>query len=203
MEASAISEAALRNVVKEHLPYMEVNHFRRCPKRLVPGQLKGNRFILRVRGVSPSAVPAAMESLQSRGFINYVGMQRFGKGGLRSDQLGLAYLQKNYERCVDLLLRQAGDDTVSLGPGRLPKWAEVFRRTHSADAALRRLPVEGVWAERRLLQSLKRRQELDGGTAGGTAGRMVGHGAPKKGGEGLDRSACNAANYMTIYYIHI
>ncbi|CAK9019441.1 unnamed protein product [Durusdinium trenchii] len=184
VEASAISEAALRNVVKEHLPYMEVNHFRRCPKRLVPGQLKGNRFILRVRGVSPSAVPAAMESLQSRGFINYVGMQRFGKGGLRSDQLGLAYLQKNYERCVDLLLRQAGDDTVSLGPGRLPKWAEVFRRTHSADAALRRLPVEGVWAERRLLQSLKRRQELDGGTAGGTAGRMVGHGAPKKGGEG-------------------
>ena len=161
MPASAVSEASLKAAVTS-LPYLAVSHFRLCRQRLVPGQLKGNRFIIRVRGVKASQVPEAMESLQTKGFINYVGMQRFGKGGLRSDQLGLAYLQKNYERCVDLLLRQAsqaGDQQE-----RLPKWAEAFRRTNSADAALRRLP-EGCWAERRLLQSLKKRQDLDGGTA--------------------------------------
>ena len=56
-----------------------------------------------------------MESLEKRGFINYVrkpvwvvddhahlldpaqvGMQRFGKGGVRSDLLGLAYLQAGW-----------------------------------------------------------------------------------------------------------
>ena len=51
------------------------------------------------------------------------------------------------------------------GPGKLPKWAEVFRCTNSPEAALRRLPEGSCWAERRLLKQLARRQELDGGTA--------------------------------------
>ena len=161
--ASAVSEAALRSAVAS-LPYIELSHFGRSKQRLLPGQLRGNRFIIRVRGVrgSLSEVGEAMDSLSSKGFVNYVGMQRFGKAGLRSDLVGLAYLQKNYERCVDLLLRQGGDQTC----GQAPKWAEVFRRTNSADAALRKLPEGSCWAERRLLRALQRRQELDGGTAG-------------------------------------
>ena len=160
--ASAVSEAALRSAVSS-LPYIELSHFCRSKQRLLPGQLRGNRFIIRVRGVrsSVSEVGEAMESLSSKGFVNYVGMQRFGKAGLRSDLVGLAYLQGNYERCVDLLLRQGGDQTC----GQAPKWAEVFRRTNSADAALRKLPEGSCWAERRLLRALQRRQELDGGTA--------------------------------------
>ena len=58
--------------------------------------------------------------------------------------------------------------------GRLPKWAEVYRCTHSAEAALRRLPEGSCWAERRLLRALAKRQEVDGGTAATAAMTMAG-----------------------------
>ena len=89
--------------------------------------------------------------------------------------VGLAYLQQNYPRCVDLLLRQVGDGREGAGGvGRLPKWAEVYRCTHSAEAALRRLPEGSCWAERRLLRALAKRQEVDGGTAATAAMTMAG-----------------------------
>jgi len=86
--ASAVTEAALRAAVA-YLPYLQLSKFERCRQRLVPGQLRGNRFILRVRGVRGSAaeVQEAMESLQQNGFVNYVGMQRFGKAGLRTESV--------------------------------------------------------------------------------------------------------------------
>ena len=130
------------------LPYLRVSHFRYVRRSLRPGHLRGNRFIIRVRGVHPDRVPSAMRALKTKGFVNYVGMQRFGKAGLRSDHLGLAYLQGDYQRCVDLLLRQSGD-------GGQPKWADIFRRTYSAAAALRKLPEGCCWAERRLLKGLQ------------------------------------------------
>eukprot|EP00438_Fugacium_kawagutii_P031347 Skav215371 [mRNA] locus=scaffold1391:833297:847809:- [translate_table: standard] len=97
------------------LPYIQLSHFGRCKDKLVPGQLRGNRFQLRVRGVRGSPEEVAGDSMGS-------------VWGLR-------------------------------------KWAEVFRCTNSAEAALRRLPEGSCWAERRLLKALQRRQELEGGTA--------------------------------------
>ncbi|CAE7787103.1 Pus7, partial [Symbiodinium microadriaticum] len=47
----------------------------------------------------------------------------------------------------------------------MPKWAEVYQRTNSAEAALRKLPEGSCWAERRLLRALRRRQDIEGGTA--------------------------------------
>ncbi|CAE7327208.1 Pus7, partial [Symbiodinium pilosum] len=158
-----ITEAGLRKAAA-NLPGLRVGRVRRSRQPLVPGRLRGNRFILRVRGIRANAdeVKAAVESLQTQGFINYVGMQRFGKGGVRSDLLGLAYLQGDYIRCVDILLRQRGAEK---GSARMPRWAEVYQRTNSAEAALRKLPEGSCWAERRLLRALHRRQDLDGGTA--------------------------------------
>eukprot|EP00439_Symbiodinium_sp_Y106_P027304 s7212_g3.t1 len=160
---SLITEAGLRKAAA-NLPGLRVGRVRRSRRPLVPGRLRGNRFILRVRGIQASAeeVKAAVESLRTRGFINYVGMQRFGKGGVRSDLLGLAYLQGDYVRCVDILLRQHNGEK---GSGRMPKWAEVYQRTNSAEAALRKLPEGSCWAERRLLRALCRRQDIEGGTA--------------------------------------
>ena len=86
-------------------------------KPLVPGMLAVNNFLIRVREVGASArrMRAATRSLRRRGFLNYVVMQRFGKRGIRSDLLGLAYLQRDTERCVGLILRQSGEETGTIG----------------------------------------------------------------------------------------
>lgn len=127
--------------------------------------------------ISSSAVHRAVQkgirAVRRSGFVNYVGMQRFGKGGVRSDLVGLAYLQRDYERCVDLILfgppegGSHGSGSSAVGKRakwrpKVPKWAEVFRQTWSADAALQHMPDRGrghYWVERRVLQSLKRSQE--------------------------------------------
>lgn len=143
------------------LPNLRILACDTSSKPLAPGMLAGNNFLIRVREVGASArrVRAAMRSLRRRGFLNYVGMQRFGKRGIRSDLLGLAYLQRDYERCVGLILRQSGEETGTTGiHHRLPKWAEVFKRTNCADAALRAMPSAGCWTERRLLRALQRCQ---------------------------------------------
>jgi len=114
------------------------------------------------------ALRHALRRIADRGFVNYIGMQRFGKGGVRSDLVGLAYLQQDYEKCIDLILfgppeggtrgsaRSAGQKRTWRPPP--PAWAETFRRTWSADSALRAMPKAGkgnYWIERRLLVSLK------------------------------------------------
>ncbi|CAE8654276.1 unnamed protein product [Polarella glacialis] len=171
-----LSETAVRKAAAE--TELKVSRFRPCASFLAPGMLAGNRFILRIRDVrvSEKCVGEAMESLRCRGFLNYVGMQRFGKAGVRSDLLGLAYLRGDYEQCVDLLLRQSdaggayNEHHFGTGPSaRVPRWAEVFKRTNSASAALRAMPEGARWTERRLLTALLRRQDLDGGTALKTA----------------------------------
>ncbi|CAK0828428.1 unnamed protein product, partial [Prorocentrum cordatum] len=132
-----VSEAALLEAAGT-LPQLRALGLRPCDAPLSPGMLAGNRFLLRVRGVRASArrVRQALRSLRRRGFVNYVGMQRFGKAGVRSDLLGLAYLRGEYERCVDLLLHQgAGGCRNEAGAGgREFKWVETFRRTGSAAA---------------------------------------------------------------------
>jgi len=149
---------------------------RNCPQ--CSGRAEAKRK--RARGASDSslceasaklAVRSALRAIRRRGFVNYIGMQRFGKGGVRSDLVGLAYLQRDYERCVDLILfgPPEGGPHGSSPTGRrsqwrppVPKWAELFRRTWSADSALRVMPDHGrgtYWVERRLLTALRRLQQ--------------------------------------------
>jgi len=56
----------------------------RHPKKLRTGQLRGNRFAIRVRGAPSARVPdaaAVMTRLVERGLPNYFGPQRFGRDG--------------------------------------------------------------------------------------------------------------------------
>jgi tRNA pseudouridine13 synthase len=55
----------------------------RHPHKLRTGQLRGNRFGVRVRGAATlaAAVRARLAELQGRGFPNRFGPQRFGRGG--------------------------------------------------------------------------------------------------------------------------
>lgn len=61
----------------------------RHPHKLRTGQLKGNRFQLRLRGVDPAAEEAArarLEGIIDRGMPNRFGAQRFGHGNRNPDR---------------------------------------------------------------------------------------------------------------------
>ncbi|MCB1058094.1 MAG: tRNA pseudouridine(13) synthase TruD, partial [Acidobacteria bacterium] len=75
-------------------PGVEILDAVRGRRRLRLGELAGNRFRLRVRGLSPellAAALAAFETLARRGFANAFGRQRFGSRGDNVDR-GLGVL---------------------------------------------------------------------------------------------------------------
>jgi len=66
------------------LPGARVLHAARHPHKLRTGQLRGNRFEVRLRGVGEEAAAAAaarLAPLLARGLPNRFGAQRFGRGG--------------------------------------------------------------------------------------------------------------------------
>lgn len=75
------------------------------PHRL--GALYGNRFGLVLRELDrPDAeILQACEALKNRGFINYYGLQRFGKGefGAKSSDVGRAIFRQDFEQATKLL----------------------------------------------------------------------------------------------------
>lgn len=82
-------EAAVRKLA---LPGIEVLRVVRHQNKLKVGQLRGNRFDLRLRGVAPAHIDALrinLAELARSGVPNYFGEQRFGKRG--------ANLQKGME----------------------------------------------------------------------------------------------------------
>ena len=71
------------------------------------GDLSGNAFgiVLRdVRGVEEADFLRAVDSVRTRGFINYYGMQRFGVGGVPGHLIGLAMLKGDWRLVCSLIL---------------------------------------------------------------------------------------------------
>ena len=117
--APGLTPMEVAAAVHEHLPSMRVEQFHTIPERegrmgwLAPGRLRGNRFSIVIRSACPglegaaaaeAQIRAAVEQVKTSGFINYVGPQRFAKGRVRSDLVGLAYLKGDYPLCVDAML---------------------------------------------------------------------------------------------------
>jgi tRNA pseudouridine13 synthase len=74
--------------------------------KLRRGHLKGNRFIIRLRGVAPAAVVHAhrvLTILAARGAPNRVGPQRFGHT-MRNHEVGRALILEDHQRVLDLIL---------------------------------------------------------------------------------------------------
>lgn len=70
------------------------------------GHLKGNRFSIKVRGVSMTKVVEAgrvMKRLAERGVPNFAGEQRFGARG-NNHELGRHYLRKDWKALLDELV---------------------------------------------------------------------------------------------------
>ena len=83
----------------------------------------GNHFRIVVRHPRDvTVVGGAVKAVRERGFVNYFGLQRFGKRGIRSDRVGLACL-----RCAAARPRARGNGCEP-GSGVVCK-LEVYGRT--------------------------------------------------------------------------
>ncbi|NWX05579.1 PUS7L protein, partial [Caloenas nicobarica] len=124
------------------------------------GQLKGNHFDIIVRDLKhhshdPSAdlkerISEAMESIKTKGFVNYYGPQRFGQGqNVQTDQIGLALLNEKMVKAVKLFFTpEDTDDPVNSAK-------RYFLQTEDAKGALMMLPEFKV-REKMLLRALNR-----------------------------------------------
>ena len=70
--------------------------------------LNGNRFGILLRNVvaeGEATVSNAIEALQSNGFINYFGLQRFGSGDTGTHNVGKELLLGKWREAVELLMK--------------------------------------------------------------------------------------------------
>lgn len=95
------------------LPGMEILELRKHRNKIKLGHLRGNRFVLRLRGVGEGDEARArdiLSLLERRGLPNAFGLQRFGRGSA-TPRLGTLLLEERWE---DFLRVWAGS-SVGLG----------------------------------------------------------------------------------------
>ena len=80
--------------------------FREVPIFL--GDAIGNRFQIVLRDViceNEADIDRAIENVKANGYLNYFGIQRFGHSEFPSHRIGIAIIQKQYKKAIDLILR--------------------------------------------------------------------------------------------------
>lgn len=95
-----VQEQALRGL--EYHPQIKVLWVDRHTNKLRLGHLKGNRFVIRIRGVEPTAViraKAVLDRLAAAGVPDFIGEQRFGYRQ-NGHVLGRMLLQHDYDGFV-------------------------------------------------------------------------------------------------------
>ena len=96
------------------------------------GHLKGNSFVIRVRGTAPGALAhaeAALAILERRGVPNRFGSQRYGVQG-NTHEIGAAMLRRDYKGAVDRLI----GDPAAVNDERWALAIEAYRRGEFAES---------------------------------------------------------------------
>lgn len=134
-----------------HSPLIRLGDFEYVNEATRLGELSGNRFGIVLRAVTASndVVNAACRSAKENGFINYFGLQRFGKGGSGSHHLGRALFKSDWQEAVNLLFTQREGDRSEIAT------AKAFYFQKDYESAHRHLP-SNMMNERRVLESLAR-----------------------------------------------
>jgi tRNA pseudouridine13 synthase len=94
------------------------------------GNLIGNRFEIIIRDISAADddVASACQQIQRHGFVNYYGLQRFGKGGSRSHVIGRHIYLSNWKEAVDLMFVLRDGDQEDIRETKLAYQAGDFIR---------------------------------------------------------------------------
>ncbi|NXJ96234.1 PUS7L protein, partial [Corythaixoides concolor] len=164
---------------------MRIHNIRSACQHLRLGQLKGNHFDIVVRDLKHHShdssadlkyrISEAMENVETKGFVNYYGTQRFGQGqNVQTDQIGLALLNEKMVKAVKLFFTpEDTDDPVNNAK-------RYFLQSEDAKGALMMLP-EFKMREKMLLRALNR--------------YGVNH-------EGCTKGWLNIPHSMRIFYVH-
>ncbi|NXL60763.1 PUS7L protein, partial [Chordeiles acutipennis] len=164
---------------------VRIHNIHSACQHLKLGQLKGNHFDIVVRDLKhhshdssadlKARITEAMENVETKGFVNYYGPQRFGQGQkVQTDQIGLALLNEKMVEAVKLFFTpEDTDDPVNNAK-------RYFLQTEDAKGALMMLPEYKV-REKMLLRALNR------------------YGVNR---EGCTQGWLNIPHSMRIFYIH-
>ncbi|XP_066175149.1 pseudouridylate synthase PUS7L isoform X1 [Sylvia atricapilla] len=164
---------------------MKIFNIRPAYQHLRLGQLKGNHFDIVVRDLQHHShdssadlkerISEAMKSVETKGFVNYYGPQRFGQGQIvQTDQIGLALLNEKMVKAVKLFFTpEDTDDPVNNAK-------RYFLQTEDAKGTLVMLPEFKV-REKMLLRALNR--------------YGVNH-------EGCTKAWLNIPHSLRIFYVH-
>ena len=92
---------------------MRTGDYQFVNRKMMLGDLYGNRFVVVLRALDKDVqtVSNACEAVKTHGFINYYGLQRFGKGdyGAKSCDVGREVFRGNFEQAVNLLFMVSPD----------------------------------------------------------------------------------------------
>ena len=118
---------------------IKLGNFEYSKEEVRLGTLSGNRFDIVLRNVDigedagtllerkqlvQQKLEAAGKALKTHGFINYFGMQRFGKFH-DTAEVGIAVLKGNFEGAVDIIMREKPDEYPRIAEAR-KQWAGRF-----------------------------------------------------------------------------
>ncbi|XP_004711582.1 pseudouridylate synthase 7 homolog-like protein [Echinops telfairi] len=160
MVVRKVTPERLKNIEKEiEEKRMKVFNIRSVDDPLRLGQLKGNHFDIVIRNLAQQIndsgqlkerILEAIENVKSKGFVNYYGPQRFGKGRkVHTDQIGLALLKSEMVKAVKLFLTPEDlDDPVN-------RAKRYFLQTGDAKGTHSLMPDFRI-RERAVLESLHR-----------------------------------------------
>ena len=93
------------------------------------GDLSGNKFVITIRRLSSNAIASRtalkqnmssrVESIKTKGFLNYFGLQRFGcRADTPTHLLGLCLLTKSYPILLELLFKKNARDNANVGEAK-------------------------------------------------------------------------------------
>lgn len=147
---TAAEDAECLERFKEY-PYAQVIWADRHTNKLRRGHHGGNRFVIRLRDVEPTAVLKAkpiLDRLAAEGFPNYLGEQRFGYRQ-NSHTLGKLMLNRQWREFLDEML--GGPLDIESEPVRL---ARAAYDQGDFDTALEHMP-KSLRADRQALDALR------------------------------------------------
>ena len=149
-------EERVRNLGLKDVEVLETRRVDRAPKI---GELVGNRFVIRIRGMD-APLPEAAQRLTDvldrialeGGFPNYFGVQRFGVVRPITHLVGEAIVRGDLEKAVRLYV----GNPMPSDPPEAREARRLFEETLDAEAALRAFPRQ-MGFEREMLAHLAQR----------------------------------------------
>lgn len=153
------------NSLNRTLRGLKLGSFSYEDQSLSLGDLHGNEFLITLRDVQSldptqlidSVVEKSLESLKSKGFINYYGMQRFGTFSVSTHTIGKEILLGNWKAAAELIL---SDQEFALPDSKESR--KIWSETKDAQKAAELMPRKCV-AESTILKYLSTEKKEENG----------------------------------------